>query len=115
MLPREFRLPNELVRVVSRRGLLVSSDLLQIKFSFNNRSVSRFSFIIAKKTIKKATVRNRNKRWLRNAVLDSMKLLHNSIDAVVILKKHTTELNKDLITQDLNTLFQHVNSHKHST
>lgn len=115
MLPREFRLPNELIRVVNKRGVFVSSDVLQIKYAYSNHSVSRFSFIVSKKLCKKATDRNRNKRWLRIAALDTMKCLNRSVDAVIILKRNTSDLKKKLISHELNMLLQQINSRVQST
>ena len=49
-------------------GKSVSSPLFYIKFSRNNLTVNRFGFVVSKSVSKKAVVRNKLKRRLREAV-----------------------------------------------
>lgn len=97
MLPRECRLPNELLRVIIKKGLFVFTDSLHIKYYLSNNSTSRFAIVIPKKIIKLATVRNRNKRLLRQALFTTQHNLAYSIDAVVTVKKpQTLETQKNM-------------------
>lgn len=76
---------------VFENGRYLSEDLLSLKIARNDFDYSRFGFIVSNKISKKAVVRNRIKRLLR----ESVRLLHKNIkpgfDSVFISKSKAVD------------------------
>ena len=89
MLVKEnrLRLKNDFKRVF-KKGKFCQEEFLAIKIAPNDSETSRFGFIVSKKISKKAVVRNKIKRRLRESVRLKLKdgLIKNGFDAVVITR-----------------------------
>lgn len=113
MLPKINRLTKEKdFKTVFEKGEIIKNDFLIFKIFKNNLKESRFGFIVSKKISNKATVRNKVKRKLREAVLNGLKKFKTtecstfaagqekeSIDVVIIAlsgieKKEFSEIEK---------------------
>lgn len=69
MLPKQNRLKKKKdFERVFKKGQGAREDFLFLKFTKNNLKVSRFGFVVSQKISKKATLRNKTKRRLRDAV-----------------------------------------------
>lgn len=72
---------------VFKKGKGFKEDFLVLKSTPNNLKISRFGFIVSQKVSKKATVRNKIKRKLRELVRLRMAEIKKGIDGVLIVSK----------------------------
>lgn len=106
MLPRELRLPNEVLRDVLKKGLSLSTHALYIKYLYTDNKQCRFAIIVPKKTSKLATVRNRNKRILRVALIHNNLLFKTGLDAVITLRK--IEPDQNILLNEIHTALTNI-------
>lgn len=99
MLPSQNRLTQKAdFELVKLEGKVVQADSFAFVFIEKNEEIpSRFGFIVSTKISKKATLRNRAKRALREGLRQNLFYTKKGIDAVFlaktsILKKSTTEI-----------------------
>jgi ribonuclease P protein component len=85
VLPKQNRLKKkkDFERVL-KEGKGFKEDFLFLKILKNNLEFSRFGFIVSQKVSKKATVRNKIKRRLREIVRLRLKRIKRGIDGVLI-------------------------------
>lgn len=94
MLPKANRLSkNKDILRVFKEGKIVRNDCLSLKFFKNQLPVSRFAFVVSLKVSKKAHLRNKIKRHLRESVRLRLKFIKTGFDA--ILKAEPGIKNKD--------------------
>lgn len=87
MLPKENRLPSPLIKTVMRRGKRIATDGLQFIFIQNTIPISRFAFIVPKSVDKRAVVRNRIRRVVREAVRLALPAIAPGWDGVFLIRK----------------------------
>ena len=87
MLPRPHRLPTQAFKEVFKKGKRLHTQELQIITLENNMNVSRFGFIVSTKIDKRATVRNRIKRILREKVRNLLPQLQSGKDIIIVARK----------------------------
>lgn len=86
MLPKENRLKKKKdFENVFKRGKGVKENFLFFKWTNNNLKESRFGFVVGKKFSKKAVVRNRIKRRIREVVRINLPQIKKGIDGVFII------------------------------
>lgn len=87
MLPKANRLlkDNDFARV-HRHGRFFKQDLIAIKSLPNGESQSRFGFLVGIKISKKATVRNKVKRRLREVVRLTLADIKPGFDVAVMVR-----------------------------
>ena len=73
---------------VYRKGAFFSEGPLSLKITPNERETARIGFSIEKKFFKKAVLRNRMKRILREAFQQNLEKLKKGVDIVVFYKKN---------------------------
>lgn len=83
MLKKESRLPKTKFR--AEKSLSLQS--LVLKIAANNVGISRFGFVVSKKIDKRAVLRNRIKRTLRNCLQECLAEIKPGIDFLFIVKK----------------------------
>lgn len=90
MLSKENRLKRKKdFKEVFKKGKGFGKDFLFLKIKKNNlKKKSRFSFIVSKKISKKAVVRNKIKRRLREVIREELPRIKPGIDGVFIAKKN---------------------------
>lgn len=88
MLSKDNRLPSSEIRSVMRRGKRVSNASTLCVFLPNQENRPRFAFIVSTSIDKRATVRNRIKRLMREAVRALLPKLKGGWD--VILQARST-------------------------
>ena len=86
MLPRPHRLPSQAFKEVFKKGKRLHTQELQIITLENNMNVSRFGFIVSTKIDKRATVRNRIKRILREKVRNLLPELQPGKDIIIVAR-----------------------------
>jgi len=109
MLARKFRLrlKNDFKKVFEL-GKFYPEKFLAIKILSNGSDVPRFGFIVSKKVSKKATVRNKVKRRLRESVRLKIKsgLIKDGFDAIVLTRPETAAKNFAEIDEAMNKLLK---------
>ncbi len=107
MLPLKNRLKKEKdFQRVFDKGRFAASDLVSVKFVGNGTDDTRVGFIVSKKVSKKAVLRNKVKRMLREAVRSKMNDMTAGFDIIVIAKKGLLEVDHDKITDVLGRIFK---------
>lgn len=94
MLPKEYRIPSPEIKRVMRRGVHAIKGAVVIISAKNNLAISRFAFIVPTKIDKRATVRNRMKRLLRERVRVLLPSLPAGRDVVIIARKKEASLDE---------------------
>ena len=85
MLPQANRLRNTKdIEMVFKKGRGVKEGFLFLKFLENNLKVSRFAFIVSRKTARKAVQRNKIKRTLRDIIHKNLLQINIGFDFVII-------------------------------
>ena len=117
MLPRANRLKKKKeFEKVFKKGRFLKEDFLILKAFPNNLESSRFGFVISSKVSKKSVIRNKIKRWLRQAVLFQLKKdnkIQKSIDVVIIIKPRMSIKNFQEIQVVINKIFQKLKNVKY--
>jgi len=94
VLPKNNRLKKKKdFENIFKRGRSVKEDLLSFKWRPNGLKVSRFGFIVSQKVSKKATVRNKIKRRLREILKLNLPRLEKGIDGIFIAFPGSEERN----------------------
>jgi ribonuclease P protein component len=101
MLKRENRLAKITHRADEKKYF---SPLFNIRIAESKDGKTRFGFVVAKKVDKKAVVRNRTKRVLRDAVKDFLKDLTNK-EIVIVAKKSLTFKEKAEVIKEFKNIF----------
>lgn len=104
MLSQKFRLNKEKeINSVLRRGQKYYSRLFSAAFLPNTKENPRFCFIVSNKISKKATVRNRIKRLMRESVKQILLNIDKNYDIAISVRQKTNiaELGLPEISADL--------------
>ena len=93
MLPKKFRLhaDNDIKRLV-RGGKTFFLPQLTLKYQTNDQNALRLGFVVSTKVDKKAVVRNKVKRRMREALRSELNNIKNGHDLLFIAKKSCIEL-----------------------
>lgn len=100
-LKNRLKKEKEIERVLKKKGS-IKSNLFVFKKSENFLGETRFCFIVSEKISKKATVRNKIKRRMREIVRESLPKIKKGFDIVIIAlpgieKKEFKEIKEDLL------------------
>ncbi|MDP2864395.1 MAG: ribonuclease P protein component [bacterium] len=107
MLPKENRLKkNKDFKKVFKEGKGFKEDFLVLKKAKNNLKISRFGFVVSKTFFKKATLRNKIKRKLRESVRIKLNEIKKGIDGVVIASPGLEAKDFREIKEIVNRLFK---------
>jgi len=87
MLSRLYRLKkrNDFSRLLEN-GKAKTTRFLSIKFIDNDQKTSRFGFLVGKKAFKKASLRNKIKRRLREALKENLSLIEPGKDVAFLAR-----------------------------
>ena len=87
MLPKLYRLKkkSDFDRLL-KKGKIENTQFLAIRFIDNNQQNSRFGFLAAKKNFKKATLRNKIRRRLRELIGQRLFLIKPGNDIALIAR-----------------------------
>jgi len=102
MLAKQYCLQkNKDFESVFKNGRIFSDEFLFLKVKKNNLQDSRFGFIIGKKISKKAVVRNKIKRRLREIIRKKLASIESGFDVVIgakekIINKDYWEIEKEI-------------------
>ncbi|MBI5448902.1 ribonuclease P protein component [Candidatus Gottesmanbacteria bacterium] len=104
MLPFANRLPSETIRELLRSGKRISCDWYQLTYK-KTTGMPRFGFIVSTKINKRAVVRNRIRRLLRESAQHLLPVL-SACDCVVVVQKNITEKTEIVVEQGMRDVFQ---------
>ncbi len=107
MLPKANRLKkNKDFERVFRVGEGYKEDFLFLKIRENNLETSRFGFVVSKKFSKKALIRNRIKRQLREIVKLKLSKIKKGIDGVILVRPGLRDKDFWELEEVINKLFK---------
>lgn len=113
MLPIQSRLKKKKdFEKVFKKGKGFKEDFLFLKIVPNNQEVSRFGFIVSRKVSKKAIVRNKIKRRLRELVRGTLSQIKPGVDGVIVVLPDFTDRNLEETKQTINRLFEKAKIYK---
>ena len=106
MLPKKNRLKNKKdFERVFKQGKGFKEDFLFLKITKNNLKENRFGFIVSLKVSKKAVLRNKVKRRLREIIKERLPEIKPGVDIVLIAQKGMEEKDFSEIRETTNRLF----------
>lgn len=110
MLPKEHRLTDDYdFRRVKRLGKSYHCPLFKLSIASQKVSAApRFGFVISKKIDKRATVRNRIKRLLRQAVRERLEKIPNGFDIVFVVRPNIVGKSYEEINIEFNKVLSKV-------
>ncbi|EKE20266.1 MAG: Ribonuclease P protein component [uncultured bacterium] len=110
MLPLKNRLKRreDFARTFSK-GAYAGYDGLSIKYASNSLDQSRIGFPVGKNYSKKAVVRNRVRRILREVCGEHLTNLKPGFDIIVMIKPQYKNLEFQLAVAELKKVFQKAN------
>ena len=107
MLPRVNRLKKKKdFERVFKRGKGFKEDFLFLKIISNNLKASRFGFVVGKKISKKAILRNKIKRILREQVRTKLPKIKTGFDGVLVVVNSLPAKDFKEIAEVVNKLFK---------
>ncbi len=87
MLKKKYRLLRE-TKFDNKN--IFTSPFFVLRIAKNEKSLSRFGFVVSKKTDKRAVVRNRVKRQIRHNIEENLDKINPGYDILFVLKKQMT-------------------------
>ncbi len=107
MLAKQYRLQKDKdLKLVFKNGKAFSAGFLFLKLKKNNLQVSRFGFIVGKRISKKAAIRNKIKRRLREIIRKNLDNIKSEFDIVIWVKPVIADKNYQEIEQDIKELLK---------
>lgn len=102
MFAKQYRLQKDKdFKLTFKKGKTFNNGFLFLKLRRNDLKVSRFGFVVSSKILKKATLRNKIKRRLRDIINKNLVNIKSGIDIVIgvkteIISKDYQEIKKEL-------------------
>jgi ribonuclease P protein component len=113
MLPLKNRLKKKKdFDEVFKKGKGIEGFFLFLKTKDNGLGESRFGFVVSQKISKKAVIRNKVKRMLREAIANKKNFIKQGIDVVVLTKRGVDRKNFLEIEEELTDLLKKINALK---
>lgn len=118
MLPKLNRLPRSKFKLVKHKGKLVQSNLFGTlvlkRTSLHQTSPSRIGFIVSSKVAKKAVLRNKLKRLLREATRSQINSLSSGYDLVFLAKKTLINKSPSGVSLEIDHIFKTISNQSKS-
>ena len=113
MLPKENRLTDDYdFRRVKRLGKSYQCPLFKLGVAPQKVSgPSRFGFVISKKIDKRAVVRNRIKRLLREVVRSNLEKIPDGFDVVFVVRPSIVGKNYEEVSSEFDKVLSKVSFH----
>jgi len=106
MIPRLNRLPT--TRLISSK--VISSDFFTLRYVKNDLSYNRFAFVVGKKIDKKAVVRNRLKRVLREIAYTKSLSFPRGVDMLFLVKKNFQDIPYQQMEKEVEKIFGFISA-----
>ena len=104
MFPKPHRLPSSHIRAVFDHGKRTGTPLLQFIIFRNTDTVSRFAVVVPARIDKRATVRNRSKRLVREAIRRLLPEVAGGWDVVVVVKRDLSAMKQSQALEQLKAI-----------
>ncbi len=108
MFPKENRLSAYEIPLLFRSGKSVTGDGLQLRYTIRTEQTKRFAVVVPLSVSKKAVVRNRMKRLVRESIRHMLSDLPMGIDAVVLVKRSDRLDLIKLMSEKISLLFRNI-------
>lgn len=109
MLKKENRLRHTKdIENVWKNGKTIAGKLVFLKIIKNKKNISRFGFIVSSKISKKAVIRNKIKRQLREIIRHNLDKIKTGIDVTIIAKQEIINKEYQEIKNDFENLLQNI-------
>jgi len=116
MLPRLYRLKKKSdFDHLLKKGKLENTQFLAIRFINNSQQNSRFGFLAAKKNFKKATLRNKIRRRLRELVGQKLLSIKPGNDIILIARPGIEDKKPVEVKESLEILLEQARLFKTQT
>lgn len=109
MLPKNNRLKKKKdFDKVFKKGKTIAGKLIFLKYLKNKLKINRFGFVVSLKLSKKAVIRNKLRRQLREVTRKKLPNIRPGLDIIIIAKPEI--INKDYqdIKDELEDLFKSI-------
>jgi len=107
MLPSENRLKKKKdFGQVFKKGRGFKDNALSLKLTENNLKVSRFAFVVSLKVSKKAFLRNKIRRKLREIIKANLSKLKTGFDVVFTVRQGLETKNSQEVAEIVNELLK---------
>lgn len=97
---------------VFQTGQSFYSGIIGVKIANNKENIVRFGFLVGLKVNKKAVVRNKIKRQLREISFQELKEIKNGTDIVIIALPAILKADFEIIKKDLKLAIKRLNLYK---
>jgi ribonuclease P protein component len=88
MLPRINRIKKKKdFEKIFKNSVSLKNNLFILRIAKNDLGLNRFGFVVSQKVSKKATVRNKIRRRLSEAIRDEVKNIENGTDLVFVVMR----------------------------
>lgn len=91
---------------VFKKGKLIAGKLIFLKIKKNKLDISRFGFIVSLKISKKAVIRNKIKRHLREIIKENLSNIKSGLDIIITVKPEIVNKNYQDIKNDFENLLK---------
>jgi len=106
LLPLKNRLKKKKdFQKVFQRGKGIKEKFLTLRWSINNLKISRFGIVISQKVSKKAVLRNKLRRILKEKIKLNLPHLKEGIDVIIIVNPGAAKEKKEKIVENLSKIF----------
>jgi len=96
---------NSDINRVFKRGNTIAGNFIFLRSAKNNLGLSRFAFIVGFKVSRKAVIRNKIKRNLREVVRKNLSQIKSGLDFLIIAKPSIINKNSKEIETEMKKLF----------
>lgn len=96
------------IESVFKNGKTIAGKLIFLKFLKNDLNIARFGFIVSTKISKKAVIRNKIKRQLREIVRKNLANLKLDLDIIIVAKPEIIDKNYQEIKNDFENLLKNI-------
>lgn len=91
MLPKSHRLPASEIQTVLKQGRKITMPMGQLIFRQTQNPVSRFAFVVSTRIDKRAVVRNRIKRLLRESIRHLLPEIKPGHDMLIVARSNQSK------------------------
>jgi len=104
MFPKPHRLPSSHIRAVFEKGKRIHTPDFQFIVLKSAADVSRFAVFVPARIDKRATVRNRSKRLVREAIRRLLPEVAGGWDVVVVVKRDLSAMKQSQALEQLKAI-----------
>jgi ribonuclease P protein component len=101
-----LRKQNDIKAIFSKNNK-VTGEYVTIFFKFGKSK--KAAFIVSKKIDKRAVVRNKIKRWLREIYRNRKINLHSNVEMLIVAKHNILNTEYTLLNEEIEKLFNNIN------